>query len=100
MEGADGSDATAAGAGAAEQTRRWWRRWLGAEPDPAGTWRIGAARKPRHPGMDGPIQQLVLSSYGSDLICEFHRPEGVPPIGITVIAPFYGPAPLFGEPSE
>ena len=99
MQGADGSDASAAGDGV-EQTRRWWREWLGAVPDPAGTWRIGAAREPLHPEVRGPIQQLVLSSYGSELVCEFHRPEGVPPTGITVIAPFYDTAPLFGEPSR
>ena len=44
---------------AAERTRRWWRDWLGAEPDPAGTWRSGAARDPLHPEARGPIQQLV-----------------------------------------
>lgn len=99
MQGADAPDTTAASEGAA-QTRRWWRGWLGAEPDPAGTWRLGAAREPLHPEVRGPIQQLVLSSYGSDLLCEFHRPERVPPTGVTVIAPFYDTAPLFGETSR
>src|SRR5699024_12079833 len=99
VQGADGSDASAAGDGV-ERTRRWWREWLGAGPDPAGTWRIGAACEPLHPEVRGPIQQLVLSSYGSELVCEFHRPEGVPPTGITVIAPFYDTAPLFGGASE
>ena len=98
MQGADGSDATAAGDGT-EQTRRWWRDWLGAGPDPAGAWRVGATRTPLHPGMRGPIQQLVLSSFGSELACEFHRPQGTPPTGITVVAPFYDTAPLFGEAS-
>src|SRR5699024_11407223 len=83
-----------------ERTRRGWRDWLGAEPDPAGAWRSGAARDPLHPEARGPIQQLVLSSYGSDLVCEFHRPEAVPPTGVTVIAPFYDTAPLFGEASR
>lgn len=109
MHGADGAsagrgggpEATPVGAETdAEQTRRWWRGWLGAAPDPAGTWEFGAAREPQHPGMCGPIQQLVLSSYGSDLVCEFHRPASVSPTGVTVVSPFYDTAPLFGEHSE
>lgn len=110
MEGADGSGTAGppgpdvAGddtAGAdAEQSRRWWRDWLGAEPDPGGSWRLGAVREPLHPEMRGPIQQIALSSYGSELICEFHRPTGVPPSGVVVVVPFYDTPPLFGEPSE
>lgn len=97
--GADGSGATAAGA-EAEQTRRWWRDWLGAEPDPEGSWRLGTAREPERPEVPGEIRQLILSSYGSELTSEFHRPTRVPPSGVVVVAPFYDTAPLFGEASE
>ena len=97
MEGADEPATEEVGA---DETRRWWRDWLGAEPDPQGAWRLGPSRDPQHPEMHGPIQQIALSSYGSELICEFHRPTRVSPSGLVVVAPFYDTPPLFGEPSE
>ena len=84
----------------AAETRSWWQGWLGADPDPRGAWRWGSSRDPEHPEMHGQIQQFVLSSFGSELVCEFHRPKGVPPSGVVVVAPFYDTRPLFGEPSE
>lgn len=80
-------------------TRRWWREWLGAEPDPDGSWRRGETREPEHPGVRGEIHSLVISSYGSELTCEFYRPTGVPSTGVVVVAPFYDTASLFGEPT-
>lgn len=101
MEGADGWVMGGPDADAdADEIRRWWQDWLGADPDPQGTWRLGPSRNPQHPEMRGEIQQLVLTSFGSELTCEFHRPTGVSPSGVVVVAPFYDTPPLFGEPSE
>lgn len=97
---ANGAEKPCFGDEGAEETRRWWRDWLGANPDPRGSWRLGQPRDPQHPEMHGQIQSLVLSSFGSELTCEFHRPTRVPPSGVVVVAPFYDTAPLFGEPSE
>lgn len=84
----------------ADEARRWWQDRLGAEPDPQGRWRWGPSRDPEHADMHGTIQQLVLNSFGSELVCEFHRPAAVPSSAVVVVVPFYDAPPLFGERSE
>lgn len=79
--------------------RLWWRRWLGAEADPDGSWRLGELRKPGHPDVHDPIRKLVISSFGSELTCDFYRPTDVPPSGLVVILPFYDTPSLFGDPT-
>src|SRR5699024_2759304 len=80
-------------------TRRWWRQWLGAFPDPGGSWRRGGTRAPEHPKAGGEIHALVIASYGSELTCEFYRPMGVASTGAVVVVPFYDTPSVFGEPT-
>lgn len=83
----------------AEETRRWWRDHLGAVPDPRGSWLPGGTRAPEHPGVRGEIHQLQITSFGTELTCEFLRPTAVPTAGVVVVVPFYDTAPLFAEAS-
>lgn len=82
-----------------EETRRWWQERLGAVPDPRGSWRPRGCRAPGHPGVRGEIHQLVIQSFGSELVCELLRPTTVPSSGVVVVVPFYDTAPLFAEAS-
>lgn len=79
--------------------RRWWQERLEAVPDPGGSWRPGGRRSPGHPGVRGEIHQLVIQSFGSELVSELLLPTMVPSTGIVVVLPFYDTAPLFAEPS-
>ena len=79
--------------------RRWWQERLGAVLDPGGSWRPGGRRSPGHPGVRGEIHQLVIQSFGSELVCELLLPTMVPSTGVVVVVPFYDTAPPFAEPS-
>lgn len=80
--------------------RAWWQDRLGAIPDPDGSWRPGVSRPPEHPGVRGEIHQLLLTSYGTELVAEFFRPTSVPSTGVVVVVPSYDTPGLFAEPTE
>ncbi|GAA1490119.1 hypothetical protein [Brachybacterium sacelli] len=80
--------------------RPWWQDRLGAIPDPDGSWRPGVSRAPEHPGVRGEIHQLLLTSYGTELVAEFFRPTSVPSTGVVVVVPSYDTPALFAEPTE
>lgn len=83
----------------ASATRSWWSRFLGAAPDPTGTWRLGPARAPLAPGVRGEIHPLTITSFGTELTCELLIPHDVPRSGIVVVVPFYDTPSVFGEPT-
>lgn len=80
-------------------TQTWWSGFLGAAPDPAGSWRLGPPRAPLAPGIHGRIHPLVLTSFGTELVCELLLPHGAPHSGTVVVVPFYDTPALFGEPT-
>ncbi|APX34209.1 hypothetical protein BH708_17545 [Brachybacterium sp. P6-10-X1] len=80
--------------------RAWWQDRLGAIPDPDGSWRPGVSRPPEHPGVRGEIHQLLLTSYGTELVAEFFRPTSVPSTGVVVVVPSYDTPGLFAESTE
>ncbi|MGC0251290.1 hypothetical protein [Pseudactinotalea sp. Z1748] len=78
-----------------EELRGWWRRHLGAQPDPHGHWRT--TEHPGRPGLGvpGTFRTLSLRSHGSTLDCELFQPEGGAE-GAVVIVPFYDTPSVFG----
>lgn len=82
-----------------ESIRSWWTEFLGAVPDPAGSWRLGSRRAPQHPQARGEIQQLHITSFGTELICELLLPPDAGASDILVVVPFYDTASVFGEPT-
>lgn len=82
---------------AAAGAREWWRRWLGAERDPHGSWQLESRPEDPRGWQDA---DLLLHSYGSTLPARLLRPvhphAGL--AGAVVIVPFYETASLLGEP--
>lgn len=81
-----------------DDARAWWRRQLGADRDPDGTWQV----RPRPENARGwRDSDVLLHSYGSELPARLLRPIAPNPAlaGAVVIIPFYDVASLVGEPS-
>jgi dienelactone hydrolase len=76
-----------------ERDRNWWRQWLGAVRDPAGSWEIGPARAIRGGALRHPVD---LTSYGTTMRAALVRPpdDDVRP---AVVVPFYEVATMLGE---
>lgn len=82
-----------------EATRLWWTEFLGAVPDPAGSWRLGPRRALLHPQTRGEIQQLHITSFGTELTCELLLPPAAEASDVLVVVPFYDTPSVFGEPT-
>lgn len=79
--------------------RAWWSTFLGAVPDPTGHWRPGPLRTPRAPEARGEVQQLIITSFGTEMVCELLLPPAAAATGIVVVIPFYDTPSVFGEPT-
>ncbi|MEQ7125172.1 hypothetical protein ABN034_11690 [Actinopolymorpha sp. B11F2] len=74
-------------------TRTWWRDWLGAVPDPLGTFDVGAAVRS---GSGMRRCAVRLTSYGTVLEAALVAPDGAGPFP-AVVVPFYEVATVLGE---
>ncbi|WP_163543246.1 alpha/beta hydrolase [Occultella kanbiaonis] len=74
-----------------------WCEWLGAEPDPAGTWDLGPAIA--DDALGGTTRDLTLHTFGADLPAVYHQPALEAVAGAVVVVPFYDTPPLFGRAS-
>ncbi len=76
--------------------RAWWRTWLGAVPDPEGTFAVDA---PVPDGSGVRRRTVRLNSYGSVLEAALVSPD-VPGRLPVVVVPFYEVATVLGERTE
>jgi len=82
----------------ADRERRWWCDRLHARPDPRGSWRVGPACRHAGPGPAATVQDLTVTSFGTDLTAVLLRPDDA--TGAVVVVPCYETSTVLGSPAE